>query len=345
VLPLAAPHNRDPRVFWYAPEKKWIMALAFGHDSRQNGGKPTTNPNYGLFSSKDLKSWERMSSFFIDNTCDCPEFFEIPLDGDKTRTKWIFWSGDALYLVGSFDGTTFTPESGPHRLNEGNSFYASQTFNNIPASDGRRIVLARAHAGGDGTGFWGAVGLPVSLTLRTTAAGPRLCAWPVKELETLRVKSHAIPAQPLAAGANPLSGIEGRLFDVTAEVEIGDARTITFDLRGIPVVYDASKRILTCLDRSVPLAPVDGRISLRAFVDRGLITLFADGGRVYMSMVVMPPERNVRLGLAADGTGAAIRRAEVHELSSIWNWRTGPPRHEPPDHHRETGSSLGRETK
>ena len=99
---------------------------------------------------------------------------------------------------------------------------------------------------------------------------------------------------------------------------MGDARTITFDLRGIPVVYDAAKRQLTCLGRAVPLEPVNGRISLRAFVDRGLVTLFADGGRVYMSMVVVPPEDNVRLGLTADGPGAAIRRAEVHELASIW---------------------------
>lgn len=318
VLPLVEPHNRDPKVIWYEPEKKWVMALCFGHDSRQNGGKPTTNPNYGLFASKDLKSWERMSDLFIDNTCDCPEFFEIAVDGDKSRTKWIFYSGDAYYLVGSFDGKKFTPESGPHKLSSGNSFYASQTFNNLPVEDGRRILMARTQAGGQGMGFWGGIGLPAELTLRATEEGLRLFTFPVKELEALRTRTHEIDPQPLRPGTNPLAEVKGELLEVVADIAVGNAEKIAFYLRGIPVIYNAKKQELVCQDRTAPLNPVDGRIRLRAYVDRAFLTIFANDGKVYMPMSVNPAKTNLGLSLASTGDGAAIHSMQIHELKSIW---------------------------
>jgi fructan beta-fructosidase len=318
VLPLVEPHNRDPKVFWYAPEKKWVMALCFGHDSRQNGGKPTTNPNYGLFASKDLKSWERMSDLFIDNTCDCPEFFEIAVDGDTSRTKWIFYTGDALYLVGSFDGKKFTPESGPHKLNLGNAFYASQTFNNMPEKDGRRILMANCAGGGENSGFWGAISIPVELTLRTTDEGLRLYTSPVKELESLRTKTHEVAPQALKPGVNPLAGVRGELLEVVADLVVGNASTITFNLRGVPVVYDAAKQELTCQNRTVPLKPVGGHLRLRAYVDRTAIFLFVNDGRIYMPMGLTTPKENLSLDLSAHGDGAAIQSMQVHELESIW---------------------------
>lgn len=318
VLPFVVNANRDPRVFWYAAEKKWVMALAFGHDSRQNGGKPTTNPNYGLFTSKDLKSWERMSTLFIDNTCDCPEFFEIPVDGDKSRTKWIFYSGDAYYLIGDFDGKAFTRESGPHKLNQGTAFYASQTFNGIPAQDGRRILMAHCAGGGGNSGFWGAISIPVELNLRTTDEGLRLYTYPVKELESLRVKTHKIAPQALKPGVNPLAEIRGELLEIGADLVVGNATTITFNLRGVPVVYDVSKQELTCLNRTVALKPMDGHLRLRAYVDRTAIFLFLNDGRLYLPMGVTTPKENLALDLSAQGDGAAIQAMEVHELKSIW---------------------------
>jgi len=319
ALPFVGNANRDPRVFWYAPEKKWVMALAFGHDSRQNGGKPTTNPNYGLFSSKDLKSWEQMSTLFMDNTCDCPEFFEIAVDGDKKNTRWIFYSGDAIYLVGKFDGKTFAAESGPHQLNQGNAFYASQTFSDIPQEDGRRILMAAGGPGGsDRTRFRGAIGLPVEVTLRTTDDGLRLFAYPVKELESLRVKSHVLTPQPLKPGVNPLADVHGELFDVVADIALGAASEIAFNLRGVPVTYDVKKQELVCNGRRAMLKPMDGSIRLRLFVDRTSIDIFGNDGRVYMPMGATFPKNHDRLELTVKDGAAKVQALEVHELKSIW---------------------------
>ena len=42
---------------------------------------------------------------------ECPDFFELPVDGDATKSKWLFWGGNGSYRLGTFDGTTFKPET------------------------------------------------------------------------------------------------------------------------------------------------------------------------------------------------------------------------------------------
>lgn len=46
---------------------------------------------------------------------------ELPLDGDPQRTKWLMMKGSGDYVVGSFDGSRFTPESEPIRVSWGAS--------------------------------------------------------------------------------------------------------------------------------------------------------------------------------------------------------------------------------
>ena len=169
VLPHVAGDNRDPKVIWYAPGKKWIMALFLDG----NG--------FALFSSNNLKQWERMSDVTVPGCGECPEFFEIALNGDKRNTKWVFYGGNGFYLVGKFDGKTFTPESGPHPMQQGNCWYASQTYTDMAQEDGRRILIPWGQIGFPGMPFNQMMGLPVELTLRSTRYGPRLFANPAKE--------------------------------------------------------------------------------------------------------------------------------------------------------------------
>ncbi len=318
VLPFVEGGNRDPRVLWYAPERKWVMVVAFGNCSRNMGGAPSTNPNYGLLSSKDLKRWQRMSSVYIDDTADCPEFFEIAVDGDPKHTKWVIYSGDAYYLVGSFDGTTFRAEGSQQKLNLGNAFYASQTFSGIPARDGRRILMAHTTGGGDYAGFWGGIGLPAELTLRDTDEGLRLFATPARELKKLRRRTVAIAPQPIAPGSPVAAGIGAELLEVEADLEVGSATRITLDLRGTTVAYDAARQALVCGDRTAPLRPIDGRVRIRAYVDRTDVTLFANDGRIYMPMAAVPSPGNRSVTLSAESGEARIHSLRVHELRSIW---------------------------
>jgi fructan beta-fructosidase len=307
VLPHQEAENRDPKVIWYAPDKKWIMALYLDRS------------DYALFSSKDLKSWEKMSTVTIPGTSECPEFFEIALDGNKADTRWVFYGGNGRYLVGKFDGRAFTAESGPHPLHWGNCWYASQTYTDIPPEDGRRILIPWGQMATAGMPFNQMMGLPVELTLRMTEEGPRLLAYPVKEHASLRARSHTLHPQPLVPGENPLAGLKGELIDLTTELVPGEATELGFNLRGVTVTYDVKKQELSSKAGKAVLKPVDGKIRLRLMLDRTSLDIFGNDGRVYMTMGVIVPQDRSSLEVYAKGGSARINSLQVNELKSAWN--------------------------
>ena len=48
----------------------------------------------GFFTSPDLKSWTFESEIELPNhldMSDCPELFQLPINGDDTRKKWILY--------------------------------------------------------------------------------------------------------------------------------------------------------------------------------------------------------------------------------------------------------------
>ena len=306
VLPHIIAGNRDPKVIWYAPEKKWIMILYLDGDS------------YALFSSPDLKQWVKLSDVAIPGSKECPEFFEIAVDGNRQDTRWILYGGNGHYLIGRFDGRKYAPESGPHPLASSYCWFASQTFNDIPSADGRRILMPWETANMPGMPFNQMIGLPVELQLRTTADGLRLAAMPVKELAKLRGKSQNIKARVLNPGDNPLAVIKGELLDLETEIEPGGAAEVGFILRGIGISYDVKKQELACNGRVEALKMVAGRIRLRLMVDRASIDIFGNDGRLYMPMVIFAAEDNRSLEAYAKGGSAKIISLEVHELISAW---------------------------
>lgn len=328
VLPNVSVFNRDPKIIWYAPQKKWVMTLFL--DRADYAGHPEPlgrdKSSFGFFSSTDLKHWERLSEVRIPGDEECPEFYEIAVDGDPKNTRWVIQGASGFYLVGAFDGITFTSESGPHRLHEGTGWhvhegtgwYASQTFNHVPASDGRRILVPWAEADlYQGMPFNQSMGIPVELTLRTTAQGLRLYANPVRELTTLRVHSIVLKPQPLQPGTNPFAGLHGELLDVILAIDPERAEIITCDLRGVPVVYDVKARQVSCADAKAPLSLHNGRLRLRLLVDRTSIEIFGNEGQLYMSVAMVIPPTNTSLALTADNE-AGIDALEVHTLRSIW---------------------------
>jgi fructan beta-fructosidase len=306
VLPHIVGGDRDPKVIWYAPDKKWVMALYLDKDQ------------YALFSSPNLKQWERLCDVVIPGTAECPEFFEIALEGNRKAMRWVFYGANGRYLVGRFDGRLFTPESGPLSLNYGNCFYASQTFNDIPSADGRRILVPWGPIATPGMPFNQILGLPVALTLRVTDDGLRLRVNPVKELRSLRTGRTVLKARTLVPGENPLAGVKGELFDLSADICLDQAAEVRFKLRGVAVMYDSKAQELSCEGKRAPLKPVNGCIRLRMLVDRTSVDIFGNDGSLYMPMGVIVPQDNLSLEISAQGGAARINSLEVYPLKSSW---------------------------
>jgi len=65
---------------------------------------------------------------------------------DRANPNWyIIWgqTTDGKYLLGSFNGTSFIPDSSQKiPMDYGANFYAVYTYGNIAAEDGRTIQLA-----------------------------------------------------------------------------------------------------------------------------------------------------------------------------------------------------------
>ena len=301
--------NRDPKVIWHEPTRQWIMALFLD--------PPKGQPNYALLGSPDLKRWTRLCEVTLP--CgECPDVFELPVDGSQANRKWVYWGGDGRYLIGSFDGQTFTPETGPVRSYAGNA-YAAQTYSDIPEGDGRRLQIAWLRGDLPGMPFNQQMTFPVELTLRTTVQGPRLFVNPVKEIELLHDKRHTWENETLAeGGANLLAGLSSDLFHLRAELELGDAHEVGFVIRGLPVLYNAAKQEITCGKAVGALRPVEGRVRLEVLVDRASIELFGNGGETYLVAGLIPADDSKSLELISKGGTATVKSLKVYELRSAW---------------------------
>lgn len=301
--PVVKHQGRDPRLLWYEPTRRWVMAVYTEVDKSRA---------IAFHSSPDLKTWTYESR--IDGFFECPDLFELAVEGERKRKLWVLYAADGEYMLGQFDGRRFTRESGKHRLWHGD-FYAAQTFSSMP--DDRRVQIGW----GRGITFPGMpfnqqMTIPCELTLRTTEDGVRMFAQPVAELAKLRAKSHSWRDLKVEPGTNPFAELKGDLFEVRAEVQVGDEGTWTLDVRGTPIVYDASKKMLTCGGVSASLNPIDGIVSIHALIDRGSIEVFGNDGRAAISRGFMPREGEPPFSIG--GRNASIRFLMIDELKSAW---------------------------
>jgi len=305
--PIVKHRGRDPKVIWYEPGGHWVMAVYHETDGKQT---------IAFYTSPDLKNWQYQS--LIDGFYECPEIFELPVDGNRSNTRWVLYAADGAYMTGSFDGKVFAPDAGKIRFDYGNCFYASQTFSDIPQSDGRRIQIAWGRIATPGMPFNQCMLFPVELTLRNTDDGIRMFAAPVREIAALHKVKYVWEKRRIEPGENVLKDLRGELWHIVVELQPNDASQVGINVRGTSVVFDAVENTLSCLGKKAPLAPVNGGIRLELLVDRNSVEIFANGGRVYMPIGRVFPEENKTLELFARGADSLVSSLVVYELNSAW---------------------------
>jgi fructan beta-fructosidase len=329
---------RDPKVFWHDATKRWIMVtvLADQHKVR-------------FFASRDLKAWDALSDFgpagATGGVWECPDLFALPVDGDPKNVRWVLdvdinpggiaGGSGGQYFIGTFDGTTFVNENPSDRtlwVEHGKDFYATTSFSDIPASDGRRIWMAWIsnwlYANVEPTVVWrGAQSVPRELTLRRLPDGIRLVQAPIAELKTLR------------ATREPVSVSDGAPLPGSAEIEVdlvrGEWRETGFRLSngaGESVVVGVTTKPLEMFvdrrsSRATPFhdgypgrhaSPVrwrDDRIQLRVLFDRSVLEVFANDGESIITDRVYPTQPFSRINRLPDGRSASPR---IWELRSVW---------------------------
>ena len=318
--PILTHVGRDPKIFRYEPQNKWVMVV-------YEEGHPT---GYAFYDSRDLKSWRRMSC--IEGGNECPEFFEMQVEGESVR-KWVLYgcelrsqtiNGQAVmrgsksaYMIGTFDGEKFTPETDFIRAHSGPSFYAAQTFTDAP--HGRRIMIAWLEgATFPGMPFSQAMTLPLDLKLRRTADGLRLCFAPVPELDQLHAAGHEGQDLSIADANALLAASPSELLDLHLDVATGNSGRFTLIVGGIAIAVDTAAMEISCAGRKAKLASAERRLTLRVLVDRGALELYTGDGRTGMAFggAIYADKKPPRIEGDPDTRVADLR---IFEMKSAWN--------------------------
>ena len=230
---------RDPKVFRYEPEDKWVMIVSADKEMR-------------FYESKNLKDWNYMSSFgegYGVQPCqfECPDMVELSVDGDTNRKKWAlivnvnpgcYFGGSATqYFTGDFDGMKFSCDSQPNVtkwLDWGKDHYATVCFSNT----GERTIAVPWMSNWQYCNivptkqFRSANALPRELSLYTQDGEIYLSAVPVPEIKTLRKEKKEIPAFTVANDyhIDSLLADNDGAYELALEITVGEAEIMGFNL-------------------------------------------------------------------------------------------------------------------
>lgn len=332
---------RDPKVFWYAPGKHWVMILAVGQHME-------------IYSSVNLKEWKKESEFGAmqgahGGVWECPDLVEIPVEGTREK-KWVlicnlnpggpFGGSAAQYFVGSFDGKKFVNESPTQTkwMDWGKDNYATVTWNNAP--DGRCIALGWMsnwqYANNVPTRqYRSANTLARDLTLYREGQELYLKSTPSSEVKKARGKKVSIPSFKVSEKHEMVNLFEEKqgAYEVEIVIQNTGASKIAFCLLNdkgekVSMYYDLNRKQFV-MDRSesgkvdfskdfsaVTVAPVnvDKELTLRLFVDRSSIEAFGEDGKFVMTNLVFPSQPYVKMCFEADKNGYAVKSLNVYKL-------------------------------
>lgn len=332
---------RDPKVFWYAPGKHWVMILAVGQHME-------------IYSSVNLKEWKKESEFGAmqgahGGVWECPDLVEIPVEGTREK-KWVlicnlnpggpFGGSAAQYFVGSFDGKKFVNESPTQTkwMDWGKDNYATVTWNNAP--DGRCIALGWMsnwqYANNVPTRqYRSANTLARDLTLYREGQELYLKSTPSVEVKKARGKKVSIPSFKVSEKHEMVNLFEEKqgAYEVEIVIHNAGASKIAFCLLNdkgekVSMYYDLNRKQFV-MDRSesgtvdfskdfpaVTVAPanVDKELTLRLFVDRSSIEAFGEDGKFVMTNLVFPSQPYVKMCFEADKNGYAVKALNVYKL-------------------------------
>ena len=306
VLPNVIRENRDPKVIWHAPTRRWVMAIYLDGNE------------FALFSSPDLKTWTRTDDVSVPGSIECPDLFELPVVGRSDESKWIFWTANNVYLVGDFDGQKFLPTGGPQKFEFGANRFAAQTYSDVPGNDGRRIQIAWMRGGSyPGMPFNQQMTFPTSLTLHRSGNAYELHSEPVAEIATLRGKPIHWKGD-VRGEVNPLEELSGELYEIELTIAPADSRAVALDLRGVLVVYETETKQLRC-GESVAIVPLaNGEMNLHILLDRTSIEVFANHGAASISNCILPNAKDRTYRLRG---GAQVKSLTAWPLRSAWEER------------------------
>ncbi|MEY2191895.1 glycoside hydrolase family 32 protein [Neobacillus sp. BF23-41] len=340
---------RDPKVFWHEETNKWVMVLATGQ-------------SITIYTSPNLKDWEFASEFgnnagSHDGVWECPDLFQLPVDGDVNIPKWVLFVsiGDnhdfkegsrTQYFIGEFDGTTFVNENTDETIlwmDNGRDNYAGVSWSDNPTEDGRRIYIGWMsnwrYANQVPTEEWrSAMTLPRELSLTSSEDGVGLVQKVVSEINSIRKSSEVYQNLTIESGQPASFNMFSPLVEVNLEFEKQTSNSFGIVLQSSEnektvIRYDVERELIA-VDRTnagdnsfsesfaavqeAPLKMENEKINLQIFVDASSIELFANDGKVVSTSLIFPNQPYEKIVLFSNEGDTQVSLLKLTELDSIW---------------------------
>ena len=329
---------RDPKVIWIEDASLqnggiWLMVIA--------GGRAQ------LYTSTDLIHWEYNSAINkIDNTpleSECPDLFPLPLDGDDSNVKWVYFGAGKFYIIGDLVKNSagkyeFVAETDSLPYIQSNSIYATQSFFNDKS--GRRLMVSWLKdytASAIPNKTWnGMQSIVTEAKLVTIDGKMSIISLPVEELESIRVSEPLLSVNNVsinASGQNILSEIDCDFCEIELKIAMENASSFQLVLKNngsqsVVITYIKSNNLLSLYSSpsiycgssslSTTLEPDDdGNITLRVFVDNCVIDVFSlDGTARLNALTFLNPNQN-NMSLNVFGGSILVKELNVYEMDAI----------------------------
>ncbi len=305
-----------------------------------------------LYRSADLRRWayegpilrgdiSRAEPFSTGAMWECPNLLDF-----GSRQALIISTQDPswrlmypFYVTGVLgpDGFAVERQGVLGHPGTGGDFYAPQAMRR---ADGNHLLLGWLNEGRNEdarreAGWAGALSLPLVVSL---AADGCLTLAPAAELQALRDEGRHY--QEIALGAAPWAPeIAGDCLEIAAQIEPGAGAEVELQVRCSPdgaeytsiLVHQADRQIAIVREHaslddrcdrvsaSAPLKAADGPVTLRIFLDRSTIEVFAEGGRTNLATRIYPTRPDsVGVRLVSRGGPVRVKSLDVWKLRGIW---------------------------
>lgn len=337
---------RDGKIIWLDDESQpnggvWLLITA---------GYTRTR----LWTSHNLIDW-KLNSEVLDKDGDillteCPDIFELPVDGDENNKKWVISAGGTYYVLGTLKKKCgnyyFQTESdklrqyvsynGPINGIATGAAYATVSFFNDKYD---RRIMASWMVDHSAThlpdkGWNGCMSSFMETTLRTVNGEIVMCGYPIEEYESLRQGVLYSGEDVTLSSENALASVASNTIDAELSFAADQQGTLRFEFavgndKKSVMTYngETNELVLDLSDSGIlvssvlrtTVVPIDGKIDLRIFIDRTLVEIYANGGRSVVLSGYFPPVGAYGLSLTASGEFALIS-CNIYEMGSSWEY-------------------------
>lgn len=333
VLNLHQKDFRDPNVFWYEKNKRWIMSVSHPNEHQIE-----------FYQSSNLKNWVSLSKFGptgdISGVWECPDLMQVPVEGTHQK-KWVLFisqNSTMQYFVGEFNGQYFINENNTPTIlkqDDGLDYYAAISYHQSPYKNPITIGWLNNwnYANNIPTTPWkGIMSLPRSLSLKKSKDNYILIQQPIQQLATLRTQRFDYKeGEKIDFKGNVF---EAELIFYPAAKGKSGIKLAVKNNHALDIYYDADKKIM-CINRSktnasfsktfalmntasAPIELQNGQLKWHIYFDNSVVEVFVNDGEKVFTVQVFPDENETGIETYATTGKIKIEKLTIWKMKSVW---------------------------